>query len=458
MFNLQFKGQPASCIPAALLIILTLGAFQAISAQAVTGGGGEAYPSLKTDSLSLERWKTMRFGLFIHWGPVSLRGTEIGWSRGQEVPASDYDSLYHEFDPVLLDAEQWVKMAKDAGMKYIVLVTKHHDGFCMWDTKFSDYSIMHSPFARDAVKELADECRRQGLMFCTYYSILDWHHPDYTTRHGNDKRPVDSTRMPIYITYMKNQLKELVEHDHTNLIWFDGEWEGSWTHTDGMDLYRYVRELDPHILINNRVDKGRSGMGGKTISSKYAGDYETPEQEIGSFNIESPWETCMTLCTQWSWKPNDKMKSLKECIQALAMAAGGGGNLLLNVGPMLDGRIEKRQSERLLEIGKWLKTNGESIYGTKGGPYKPYGNMVSTCKANNIYIHVFNWPGAKLMLPAFTGNTVKNIHILGGPALPYKTDGKKIEITLPSTAPDPNDTVIVIETNGIVIDIPPLNF
>ena len=218
------------------VLSLVLVAILCLRAQQL-GGGGEAYPNLKTNVASLAKWQDMRFGLFIHWGPVTLRGTEIGWSRGTQVPVADYDSLYKEFNPVLFTAREWVAAAKSAGVKYLVITTKHHDGFSLWDSRQIDYDIMSTPFHRDVVKELSEECIHQGIVFGTYYSILDWRHPYYTTRHGDDPRPVRAADMPLYIDYLKKQVAELVQTYKIRILWFDGQWEDSWTHKDGMDLY-----------------------------------------------------------------------------------------------------------------------------------------------------------------------------------------------------------------------------
>jgi len=406
------------------------------------GGGGEANPDLKTNLQSLKNWQDMKYGLFIHWGPVSLRGTEIGWSRGRDVPIEEYDNLYKEFNPVLFDAEKWVKMVKSAGMKYIIITSKHHDGFCIWDSEYTDYDIMSTPFKRDILKELSDACKRHGILFGTYHSICDWHHPDYTTRYGGDSRPVDESTMDSYVVYMKNQIKELVTKYDTKILWFDGEWEGSWNHNMGMDLYKYVRELGDDILINNRVDKGRAGMQGMTTARSFAGDFGTPEQEIGNFHPDIPWESCITICRQWAWKPNDQMKSIKECIQTLAQTAGGGGNLLLNVGPMLDGRIEQRQIDRLLEVGAWLNKNGESIYDTKGGPYKSTSWMSSTYKDQKIFLHLFRWPEKELILSELPGSNLISVKFINGKSLSFTEKDSKIVIQLPEKPLDENDTVI----------------
>ena len=437
-------------------LILFLMIVMPLSAQKI-GGGGEANPNLHTNRQALQAWQNMKFGLFIHWGPVSLRGTEIGWSRGREVPIDEYDALYKEFNPVLFDADVWVRTAKQAGMKYIVITSKHHDGFCIWDSDYTDYDIMSTPFKRDILRELADACRRHGILFGTYHSILDWHHPHYTTRYGGDPRPIEGSDMQIYVQYLKNQVRELIEKYDTNILWFDGEWEASWNHRLGMDLYRYCRELKDNLLINNRVDKGRQGMKGMTISSKFAGDFGTPEQEVGAFHPDVPWESCITLCRQWAWKPNDRMKTLRECIQTLVRTAGGGGNLLLNVGPMPDGRIEQRQIDRLLEIGDWLRLNGASIYGTRGGPYRPTDWLVSTNKGNIIYVHLLDWPVGDLRLPAFAGRRVESVAIIGGQALSFQQRAKTISIKLPGEPVDVNDTVIRIRLDGKVASLPPVD-
>ncbi|MCK5369037.1 MAG: alpha-L-fucosidase, partial [Cyclobacteriaceae bacterium] len=227
----------------------------------------------------LKWWKEARYGMFIHWGPVSLKGTEIGWSRGREVPIEEYDQLYKNFNPKKFSAKSWVKIAKDAGMKYIVLTSKHHDGFCLWDTKTTDYNIMNTPFGRDVVKELSEECKKQGIVFCTYYSILDWYQPDYNINSrggpGYQLPNGETPDMDRYSEYMYSHMKELIQnYGPLGIMWYDGEWEDPWTHERGLQLYDFVRGLQDDIIINNRVDKGRKGMEGVTLSDKdYAGDY-----------------------------------------------------------------------------------------------------------------------------------------------------------------------------------------
>jgi len=436
-----------------LVIALFLLNFPAI---AQLSGGGEANPELKTNFSALKKWQDMRFGMFIHWGPVSLRGTEISWSRGREIPIEEYDNLYREFNPVLFNAAEWVNTARQAGMKYLIITSKHHDGFCLWDSKYTDYDIMATPFRRDILRELAEECERQGILFGTYYSIADWHHPDYTTRYGGDPRPVEQSDMNRYVRYLKNQVKELIENYGTNILWFDGQWESAWTHQMGMDLYRYIRELRDDILINDRVDKGHHGKKGMNISGKFAGDFGTPEQRIGAFDPDHAWESCITLCRQWAWKPNDRLKSRRQCIQTLARTAGGGGNLLLNVGPMLDGRIEQRQVDRLKEMGQWLTRYGESIYGTRGGPYRPTDWMVSTRKTDKIYLHLFTLPQTELVLPELAGYRVISAQVLSGQKLNVRQRNGMIVISLPQQPIDEDDTVIVLQLDKETATIEPV--
>lgn len=416
---------------------------------AVPGAGAQEVAPADPDNLA--RWQEMRFGLFIHWGPVSLRGTEIGWSRGREVPAAEYDQLHKQFNPERFDAREWVSLAKDAGMRYVIITSKHHDGFCIWDSALTDYDILSTPFKRDILRELSDACREAGLAFSTYHSILDWYQPDYNTNGGQggpgqalpDGQKPDMDR---YVAYLKGQLREIVtKYGPLQIMWFDGEWEDPWNAERGWDLYRFCRELDPKMLVNNRVGKGRQGMEGVTKAGFAPGDYDTPEQEVGAFNLDRPWETCMTICTQWAWKPGDKLKSLKEVVDILVQTAGGGGNLLLNVGPMPDGRIEPRQADRLRELGAWLAKNGDSIYGTAGGPFRPEKWGCSTSRGDTVYVHILKRPGNRLSLP---GGVVKvqSAALMDGTPVSVAEKGDELVLDLKGTPDDPLDLIVVLKT------------
>jgi len=407
---------------------------------------------------ALRKWREMRFGLFVHWGPVSLKGTEIGWSRGREVPRKEYDSLYKRFNPTAFSAAEWVALARQAGTKYMVFTAKHHDGFCLWDSKYTDYDIMATPFGRDVTRELSDECKRRGIMFCTYYSILDWHHPDYLP-HSHGGPGFDRGRWPVferYVTHMKNQLRELVtQYGPLGVLWFDGYWERTWSYERGRELYTYCRKLQDEMLINNRVGKRRRVARGRGAKNwQYVGDYGTPEQDIGAFDRASPWETCTTLCRQWAWKPEDEMKSLRECLQTLVTVVGSDGNFLLSVGPMPDGRIEPRQAERLRQMGAWLSQYGRSVYGTRGGPFKPGDWGAATCKGKEIYLHVLRWPKeGKLLLPPIEAKVLRSAALTGGVAAVRQTP-RATEVAAAEKDRQAIDTIVVLELDRPAFDVP----
>ncbi len=398
---------------------------------------------LKASGDIIRKWQDARFGLFIHWGPVSLRGTEIGWSRGGErrgrggtgsIPAYEYDNLYRHFNPRDFDAREWVAIARAAGMKYLVFTAKHHDGFSMFDTSASDYRITSpdSPFGRDIVRELADACHEAGLAFGLYYSPVDWYHPDYRTENHDS-----------YISFMHEQVRELcTNYGQLDILWFDGlqihpmsgsggetYYDPSWAKVwDAQRLFGSIRSLQPDIVINNRC-----GL---------EGDFDTPEQHVGFYQTDRAWESCITICRQWAWKPDDEMKSLTECIRTLAQCAGGDGNLLFNVGPMTNGMIEDRQVERLKEIGAWMSKYGESIYSTRGGPVPPQSWGVSTHKHDTVYLHVL-CDDQIVCIPKID-RKVKEARLMDGTKVEYSLTDYGTVFSLPEKGRDPHDTVIAV--------------
>ena len=405
-----------------------------------------AIPSCKqpvsTPEQRLEEWKDARFGMFIHWGPVSIKGTEIGWSRGREIPIEEYDNLYKQFNPVNFNADEWVSIAKDAGMKYLVFTSKHHDGFCNWDTRYTDYNIMNSPFGRDVMAELAAACKKQNLPLCFYHSTCDWHHPDFplTSPGGLVRR--DTSNLDRYTEYFKNQSVEIIENYGPLLVmWYDVPQE--FDSIRGQGVIDHIREVQPDIIVNNR--------------SGARGDFDTPEQRLGVFQIDRPWETCMTIGRQWAWKPDDEVKSLEQCLHSLVRSAGSGGNLLLNVGPRPDGLIEPLQVERLREMGQWLKKYGHTIYGTRGGPFKPTDWGVSTRKGQTIYLHILKWHGDSpdIFLP---GNSIeiKSCRTVDGGEVMIEKQENGYFLQVPAASVKPINTIVEIKIKGNAMDIEPV--
>ncbi len=384
---------------------------------------GLAAPIQKPDHL--QWWREARFGMFIHWG---LYAEPAGVWKGQNHPGAsewlmntakitpgDYAPLQQKFNPVKFDAKRWVRTAKAAGMKYIVITSKHHDGFALWHTKQTNWSIEHTPFKRDVLKELAVAAKAEGIKLCFYHSIMDWTHPDYLPRREWDNRDASKANFDRYVAFMKAQLKELISGDYGDIgiLWFDGEWEGTWTHERGADLYKFVRSLDKDIIINNRVDKGRSGMAGMT-QGDFMGDYGTPEQEIPTNGIPGvDWESCMTMNNSWGFHQNDHdWKSTRTLLQNLIDCASKGGNYLLNVGPDALGQIPQPSVERLVGVGKWLAKNGASIYGTTAGPFpRPLSWGRVTQRPGKLYLHVFDPAASAVDLPGLTAN-IERVHAL----------------------------------------------
>ncbi len=396
----------------------------------------------------LSWWREARFGLFVHWGPVSLRGTEIGWSRGAQVPVEEYDGLWRQFAAKEFDPRAWARLARDAGMRYLVLTTKHHDGFCLWPSRLTDYHVGNTPLGRDVVGELAAACRAEGVVFCAYHSILDWRHPDYPLGSPGGKTKKAAADMDRYVAYLEGQLTELLtRYGPLGVLWFDGEWEEPWTEEHGKRLYRLCRSRQPSVIVNNRVGKGRQDMAGTTAAGAFAGDYDTPEQRVGRYQDARPWESCITICEQWAWKPDDPMKPLAECVRTLVTCAGGDGNLLLNVGPMPDGEIEPRQAARLREIGGWLRTHGESVHGTRGGPWKPGPWGASTRRGEAVYVHVFDWPGELLVLPSIERRVLEATVLGGGRAEARATPGG-LELRVAPGERRAIDTVVRLRLDG----------
>ncbi|EDM27925.1 alpha-L-fucosidase precursor [Lentisphaera araneosa HTCC2155] len=384
-------------------------------------------------------WVDSRFGVFMHWNPSSIEGTSISWGRGglrphhsskenkKGVPAERYDNLYKEFNPVKFDADAWIKMVKESGAKYFVFTSKHHDGFCMFETKHTDYNIMNTPFKRDICKELAEACEKYGIKLFFYYSQPDWNHADYKKKDLTD-----------YNKFLHAQIAELLDYPALAGIW----WDGLGKHIDnwnGTELVKMIKAKRPDILMNPRFATRKWRFG----------DYDTPEQEIGGFQIDRPWETCLTMGQKWSHVHNTKqVLPFEVCMRSLIRCAGGDGNLLLNVGPTPEGTIRQVEQDNYRRMGQWLKKYGESIYATRGGPYKPAHWGMSTRTEKAIYLHVLqHWPDGVLEI-ADPGLKVLKAEALTGGDLRFSQKDGKLILNLDASSHDPANTLIKLTTEG----------
>jgi alpha-L-fucosidase len=403
---------------------------------------------------NIQWWRDAKFGLFIHWGPASVSGKEISWSRkghpfdhpgNESLSPEVYDNLYKQFNPVKFNADQWMQMAKDAGMKYVVFVTKHHDGFSMWPTKLRpDYSITATPFQRDICKEIADAAHKHGLKLGWYYSTRDWTHPDYL-KDGNRK----------YDEFYRGQVRELLSnYGQVDVLWFDHV-SGNWGDYRYDELFRSMYALQPKILVNNRAAafiRPTKDQPSPEIASLVRGDFDTPEQQIGKFQTDRAWESCMTLthCPVdgggWSYRPDGRTRDFPECVRTLASCVTGDGNLLLNVGPLPTGEINPDQVQVLKQMGQWLAKYGESIYGTRGGPIRNGAWGGSTCRGDKIWLHVFEWKGDSIGVAPLK-KTVKSARVLTGGEAKLAQTGETLQITLPKAQQDPVDTIIELTLN-----------
>jgi alpha-L-fucosidase len=407
-------------------------------------------------------WREARFGMFIHWGLYAVPAGKwegkavpsIGeWiMNNANIPVDRYEKLTREFNPVKFDAAAWVRTAKAAGVKYIVITSKHHDGFCLFDSKVTKYDVVDAtPYGKDLLKPLADECRKQGVTFCTYYSIMDWHHPAQYRANEKSYNPtkIREGRKAEYVEYMKAQLKELIDQYDVAVMWFDGEWLPWWTEEDGRDLYAYLRKLKPSLVINNRIGTGRKGMEGLSKGDReYAGDFGTPEQQIPATGLPGvDWESCMTMNDTWGFKSDDhNWKSAETLVRNLVDTSAKGGNYLLNVGPTAEGEIPAASVERLGKMGQWMAKNSESIYATQASPIGLPAWGRATRKGNKLYLHVFQWPkDGKLTVANLPGKPTAASLLACGTKLTLSADDKQAVITVPAEAPDAIDAVIALD-------------
>lgn len=413
--------------------------------------GSETYRPT-TENLQAREWfQDSKFGLFIHWGAYSQLENGEWVMEKSKMSIKEYEELAtSKFNPTKFDPSDWIAMAKDAGMKYITITSRHHDGFAMWATKQNKWNIVDaSPYASDPLKMLADECHRQGMELFFYYSQLDWHHEEYFPlgKRGHYSGRPESGNFDRYLDYMDAQLRELLTgYGKIAGIWFDGMWDKPTADWRLAQTYSLIHNLQPAALIgsNHHLDP----FPGEDFQMF---EKDLPGQTTQKFNREStkisslPLETCETINTSWGYKSTDKnFKSTKDLIQYLVKAAGNNSNFLLNVGPRPDGTIQPEFKERLHEMGLWMKENGQSIYGTRGGPIKPMPWGVSTQKGNKIYLHVLEGENEVLEIPS-VGKIVKACVWPKGSEISVEDSESTHILHIPSGAFDPIDTIVELE-------------
>ncbi len=414
----------------------------------------------------MEWWREARLGMFLHWGLYSIPAgqwkghTGYGeWIREEaHIPVGDYEKFRSEFNPVKFNADSFVKMAHDAGMKYIVITTKHHDGFGLFDSKFTDWCIRETPFHRDVMAEVAAACKKYGLRMCWYHSIMDWHHPDYLPRRSWEvaQRPVDGANMDRYVEYLRNQVTELLtKYGPIGVMWFDGEWEATWDDHYGKPLYELCRKLQPNVIVNNRVSNNRGGSVESSGEDQRVGDFSTPEQFIpptGLGNVD--WETCMTMNDHWGYNSHDtNWKSSKELIRNIVDVASKGGNYLLNIGPRSDGTFPPEAVDRLKAIGAWMKTNGQAIFGTTASVFDnlPWGRCTTRSgnQITTLYLQVFDWPkDGKLVVPGIGNEPMSARLMIARRDTQVARVGSDLVIQVGKIAPDANCSVVQLDVRG----------
>jgi alpha-L-fucosidase len=414
------------------------------------------------ENMEARSWfQDARFGLFVHWGVYSILGDGEWVMNNQNISVEEYEKLPTFFNPIDFDPVEWVTMVKEAGMKYITITSRHHDGFSMFDSQMTDYDIVDStPYGKDVLKALAEECRKQGIKLFFYYSLLDWNRDDYYPRGrtGTGIQGRGEGQWEDYIAFMKGQLKELLtNYGEIGGIWFDGhwdqkEWDGKtfgkvkvdWHYNE---IYGMIHEIQPQALIGNNhhigvIDGEDFQMFEKDLPGKNTTGWGTPADQIGAV----PLEVCETINGSWGFNLQDrKHKTDKELIHYLIKAAGYGSNLLLNVGPMPNGKIQPKHQTSLKAMGTWLKEYGNTIYGTRKGPIPANDDFVSTQKGKSFFVHLLN-PSVEIIHADEVPVRIKGIYDMKtNTKLPYRNDSFGLAIDVSKLAKDDIDTVIRIE-------------
>jgi len=414
------------------------------------------------ENLEARKWfEEARFGMFIHWGVYSVLGDGEWVMNNQNISIKEYEKLPSFFNPTEFNAKDWVKIAKDSGMKYITITSRHHDGFSMFNSKATDYTIVKkTPYKKDILKQLADECHKEGIKLFFYYSQLDWYRDDYFPRGrtGAGIKGRGEGEWDDYIDFMKDQLTELLtNYGEIGGIWFDGQWDQhEW---DGKrfgklkadfkldEVYKLIHKLQPKALIgsNHHLSPNPGEdfqMFEKDLPGKGTKDFATSAEDIGDL----PLEVCETINGSWGFNLKDrKHKSEKQLIQYLVKAAGYGSNLLLNVGPMPNGKIQEEHIESLKKIGSWVKQNGQTIYKTKRGPIHPTDEIASTQNGNIIYIHLLDEKKKEYFIEGFNPKIKKISYLKSNKKVSHKKSNSGLTLTLEEKEINDIDTIIKLE-------------
>jgi len=402
-------------------------------------------PYLLAGKEDMKWWTDARFGIFVHWGPSSMLKCSMSWGRKGPrpqhpsdgtvtggIPQEIYDNQYKQLKAADFNADEWIKLVKDSGAKYFIFTTKHHDGFCNFDTKLTDYNIMNTPFGRDITKEIVDACHKYGIKTGFYYSQPDWNNPLYAAGKNEQYRK----------EFLFPQIRELMtNYGKIDIMWFDGLGRSGdiW---NAPELLKMIRTLQPGIITNHRFHHPQY----------HAGDFDGPERAIGRFQTNRPWETCTVIGGGWAWSGDAPAMPLPQAISLLVRCAGGDGNLALGVGPNGDGVFLKK---RLLEMGAWLKKYGESIYATHGGPYIPGIWGASTYNGNTVYLHVLaSWNGV-LTLPALPAK-IKSAEVLSGGKAEFSQTPENLIIRMNPEQIDQIDTLIKLTLDKPAAQIAPI--
>lgn len=407
----------------------------------------------------LKWWTHDRFGMFIHWGLYALPARHEWVQEREQIDHDTYKNKYFNlFDPDLYNPEEWARLAKEAGMKYVVLTAKHHEGFCLWDTKTSDFNAAKTPYGKDLIKPFVEACRKNDLKVGFYFSVIDWYHPDFTIdenhplRNNKEARAKNSYKnMDTFRKYLKDQLRELLSNYGTiDLLFWDFSYPGedgkSNKDWDSEGLIKIARELQPNIIMNDRLDM---------YDQPWGWDYKTPEQFMPNkwpeYNGKRvPWETCQTFSGSWGYNRDENTwKSDNQLITMLIEVVSKGGNLLLNVGPTARGSFDQRAKDRLEAIGEWMALNNQSIYGCTEAPdeFKKPENCLLTYnpQSKKLYVHLLQYPFQTLYLPDFKGK-VKYAQFLH--------DHSEIKFTSRSTAKEGGHMTITAGENDLIMQLP----